>query len=174
MYVGHMAIALASKRVRVIVPLAVLIFASQVPDWADAAICIAGGNPSNGIFTHSIPAVLAMAAALAAGYLLARRDWRGALLVGALTVSHMLADYITSVKPTWPGGPYIGLELYDQRVLEFLLESVLTVVGLYMYSRTLPPRRRDWRLLGAALTILLVCQLIANVGIQASPPGRKC
>lgn len=174
MYIGHMAVALAAKRVRTLVPLVVLIVAAQASDWADASICVAGGDPTSGIFTHSIPAVLTIALTLGLAYLLARRDWRGALLVGSVAISHILLDYITSSKPTWPGGPYIGLELYALRVTEFVLEAVMAVAGMWIYSRSLPPDRRDWRLLGFALLVLLVCQAIANAGINISPPGQKC
>ena len=64
------------------------------------------------MLSHSIPSVAVFGVVLALLYYVAGRDWRSSALVGAVVVSHAVADYATGLKPTWPGGPYIGLQLY--------------------------------------------------------------
>src|SRR3954470_18133980 len=111
MYVGHAGVALGAKRFAPSAALATLIFATYLPDWMDAALCVTGRYHNAQMMSHSIPATLVLAA-LAAATQLGRKQ-RGVILVVALVViSHVLLDYITGIKPTWPGGPFIGLEMY--------------------------------------------------------------
>src|SRR6266536_1459630 len=112
MYGGHIGIALAGKGYRQTVPLWLLIFASQLPDWTDAAACASGvSSPPVEMLSHSIPAVAVLAAALSLLYYAARRDTKASALVALIVVSHMLADYVTGQEPTRPGGSLIGLQL---------------------------------------------------------------
>jgi amino acid transporter len=46
-------------------------------------------------------------------------------------VSHWPADYITGLKPTWPGGPTVGLYLYARPIPEFFVEAVVKVYQHY-------------------------------------------
>src|SRR6266581_8392218 len=73
--------------------------------------CVAAPVGTSAMWSHSIPAVLALTVALSLGCYLGTRDRALALLVGAITLSHVVADYATGAKPTWPGGPVIGLNL---------------------------------------------------------------
>src|SRR3954467_3306952 len=163
MYIGHVGAALAAKRVRATIGLLPLLLAAYTPDWVDTATCLAGRFDSREMFSHSIPAVLLLALIGCAVYALLTRDWRGGLVIGAVIVSHMLLDWITGQKPTWPGGPLIGLGLYDRPVADFIAEAVTIVVGVAMYRRTLPPRLRPWRDAAIMLTVLLAMQLTIDV-----------
>src|SRR5437762_6419047 len=102
MYGGHIGIALAGKGYRSTVPLWVLLIATQLPDWADAAACSLGsGSPPSEMLSHSLPAVAVLATVVALLYYAFARDVAGSALAGTIVVSHMIADYATGLKPTW-------------------------------------------------------------------------
>ena len=126
MYGGHLGVALAGKGFRKTIPLWVLIVATQLPDWTDAAVCSAGvSSPPSEMLSHSIPAIAVLAAVIAALYYAAQRDAVSSMIVATMVVSHMLVDFLTGLKPTWPGGPRIGLQLYQRPVIDFALELSL-------------------------------------------------
>jgi hypothetical protein len=174
MLIGHVGAALAGKRARRSVGLLVLLIATYVPDWADIGLCLVSASTSHGMLTHSIPAVLLFMLVGFAAYAVATRDLTGALVIALVILSHMLFDWITGYKPTWPGGPMIGLELYDHPISDFLVEAIVIVVGALLYGRTLPPRRRPWAdvsiMAGALISMQLTIE-IARVLMKSLP---KC
>ena len=175
MYGGHVGIALAGKGYRSTVPLWVLLIATQLPDWADAAACYAGASsPPSEILSHSLPAVAVLATVFALFYYVAARDVAASALAGAIVVSHMIADYVTGLKPTWPGGPFIGLEVYRHPALDFGIESIVIIVGWMIYRRSLPVDRRDSSPVRVMLFCLLLLQLAASVSFSLFPGIKKC
>jgi membrane-bound metal-dependent hydrolase YbcI (DUF457 family) len=92
------------------------------------------------LLSHSIPAVLLFALIAFVLYAVLTRDLKGALIIGAVIVSHMILDWITGYKPTWPGGPTVGLRLYDYPLADFVIEAVVIAAGAALYARTLPSR----------------------------------
>lgn len=175
MYAGHVGIALGVHGFRKTIPLWLLIFASQVPDWADAFVCFGGMRPSfPGMFTHSVPAVSIFATILALAYYVVSRDMTGMALVAAVVASHAVADYFTGIKPTWPGGPLIGLQLYNKPLIDFVLEAVVIVIGWLSYRKTFPPQLRSSRRVAFVLAALLIIQLAADILFITTPGLRKC
>jgi hypothetical protein len=175
MYGGHVGIALAGKGYRATVPLWVLLIATQLPDWTDAVVCAAGiESPPTGMLSHSLAAIAALATVLGLSYFVVARDLAGAALVAAIVVSHAVADYATGLKPTWPGGPYIGLQLYQHPAIDFLLEAVVIVIGWVIYRRSLPPERRNSNPVNLLLFCLLLLQLAASVSFSLFPGVKKC
>ena len=138
MYIGHVGAALAAKRVRKSIGLLVLLIATYTPDWVDTGLCVMGRYNDQQLWSHSIPAVSVFALIAFALYAVLAGDVKGAFVVGAVIVSHMLLDWITGYKPTWPGGPMIGLRLYDHPMADFLVEAVVIAAGAALYARTLP------------------------------------
>jgi hypothetical protein len=140
MYIGHVGAALAAKRVRKSIGLLVLLIATFTPDWVDAGLCVARKYNDQQLLSHSIPAVLLFALIAFGVYSLSTGDLKGALVVSGVVVSHMILDWITGYKPTWPGGPIIGLRLYDHPTADFAVEGMVIAVGAALYARTLLPR----------------------------------
>ena len=98
MYGGHIGIALAGKGYRSTVPLWILLIATQLPDWTDAAACSLGsGSPPSELLSHSLPAVAVLAMMVALLYYAFARDVAGSALAGTIVVSHMIADYVTGL-----------------------------------------------------------------------------
>src|SRR6266496_6748942 len=164
MYGGHIGIALAGKGYRSTMPLWVLLIATQLPDWADAAVCSAGAaSPPSEMLSHSLPAVAVLATVVALLYYAAVRDIAGSALAGTIVVSHMIADYVTGLKPTWPSGPLIGLELYRHPAVDFGIEAAVIVIGWMIYRQSLPAARRNSSPVTVMLFSLLLLQLAASV-----------
>ena len=174
MYIGHVGIALAAKRLRPGIGLLALLVATYAPDWIDAGLCVAGAYNPDGVLSHSIPAVAVLALLGFTLYGIRSRDWTAAAIVAAVIVSHMLLDWITGTKPTWPGGTMIGLGLYSRPIVDFVVEGALIAAGAVLYGRTLPPRERPWRDVAIMAGALFVLQLgidIAHLLIKSLP---KC
>jgi len=74
-----------------------------------------------------------------------------------------LLDWITGFKPTWPGGPMIGLMLYEHPIADFVAEGIVIFGGAMLYARTLPPRRRPWVDVSIMLGALLAMQLTIDI-----------
>ena len=174
MYIGHVGAALAAKRARTGIGLLVLLLATYAPDWVDTGLCLAGGYDPQEMLSHSIPAVILFALAGFSCYALVTRDWTSALVIAALVVSHMLLDWITGYKPTWPGGPMIGFQLYDRPIADFIAEGIVIFVGALLYGRTLPPRRRPWVDVSIMLGALLALQLTIDVAHMLMKSLPKC
>jgi len=174
MYIGHVGAALGAKRVRRSIGLLVLLVATYTPDWVDTGLCLAGAFNPLEMLSHSIPAVALFALLGFAAYAAGTRDWRGALIVAAVIVSHMLLDWITGYKPTWPGGPMIGLQLYDHPIADFIAEAAVLVIGVLLYARALPPRKRPWLDVSLMLGALLALQLGVDIARVLMKDLPKC
>jgi hypothetical protein len=96
------------------------------------------------------------------------------LLVAAVVVSHALGDYLTGIKPTWPGGPMIGLQLYKRPVIDFVIESLVIFAGWFLYRRSLPENRRSTEPMFTLLGSLVVIQIGADIFLSFAKGLRKC
>src|ERR1700694_3618248 len=174
MYIGHVGAALAAKRVRTSIGLFGLLVATYTPDWVDSGLCLAGVYNPQAMLSHSIPAVLLFSLAGFFLYGLKTRDWTAALVIAGVILSHMFLDWITGYKPTWPGGPMIGLQLYDHPTADFIAEGVVIVTGALLYARTLPPRKRPWLDVSIMLGALLLLQLGVDIARMMMKTLPKC
>jgi membrane-bound metal-dependent hydrolase YbcI (DUF457 family) len=173
MYVGHLGAALGAKRIAPAVAMGTLVFATYLPDWVDAALCLTGRYHDAQMYSHSIPATVVLAV-LAGATQLRRLDLRAALVVAAVVISHVVLDYITGIKPTWAGGPFIGLEIYRHPVVDFSIEAVVIVTGWAFYHRTLPAGLPKWNASTAMLIVLLVMQGGIDAAHLLLPSVNKC
>lgn len=151
MFIGHYGAALASSRAAPRVSLGILIAACQLPDliWpifllagVERVRIIQGENSFLNLafdhypWTHSLAMVLVWAAIAGLVYRLWRRDDRGAVVVGALVVSHWVLDWITHVPdlPLYPGGAGYGLGVWHSPLLTLAIEIPLFALGLWLYA----------------------------------------
>lgn len=186
MLIGHVAIALAGKRMRPSVPLAALLAATFGPDLIEITLLTfeRWRNLPTSLGSHSIPAVAFGASVVAAAYWRWRGDSRGAVLLFAIYASHWAADLLTGTsKPTWLGGPRVGFALYHRPALDFVIESGM-LLGVWLLVWPALERRRWPRAVRMVAPIALVlAQLIFNAskgllgvpsikGAVSSAPGR--
>jgi hypothetical protein len=175
MYAGHVGLGISARRWAPVVPLWLLIFASQLPDWIDAAVCATRpGTLNPAMLSHSF---LAIAVLAAIGALVGRfiyGSWYVAKVIALLVVSHLISDLVTGQKPTWPGGPHIGLRLYSRPVLDFVFETIVIFWGWWMYRTTFRPSQRDTLAVRMMLFGLIALQAAADIAFVVIPRVSKC
>lgn len=184
MFVGHYSASLAAKAAEPRAPLWTYVIAAQFMDIGWAGL-VAGGVekvridptlPGSDLdlyympWTHSLPGALAWSVA---GGLLARfvlkLPARAAALVGAVVFSHWLLDFLVH-RPDlalWPGGPKLGLGLWNAPVIEQAVEiGLLAVAGAWWVGARVREGRRIWP---AALFLagLIALQIVGML----MPPG---
>ncbi len=176
MYAGHIGFALGAYSFRRTIPLWLILIASQIPDWLDAGMCIADVDRGPyGLYTHGIIVVVAAGVVFTLITLAATHDVTSALIVGFVTLSHYPLDYLTGLKPTWAGGPIIGLDLYSRPFVDLALEGVTIIAGWLLYRRALPAAARDDGMTYAVLFSLLALQVLAGVAFALTLGGHvKC
>lgn len=90
------------------------------------------------------------------------------ILLAALVVSHWVLDFVTHRPdlPIYPGGPKVGLGLWNSTAATLVVEVALYVTGLVIYARA--TRARDvtggWAFpaLGALLVIFYVASILGG------------
>jgi membrane-bound metal-dependent hydrolase YbcI (DUF457 family) len=184
MFVGHFAVALAAKRVSPRTSLGTLIAAAQLLDLVWPILLLAGVEqvriePGNTAFTpldfvhypytHSLAAVLLWAALFGGA-----NRWRGGTRAGAwtcagLVLSHWLLDALSHRPdlPLWPGGPLVGLGLWNSVPATVAVEAALFIAGALLYGATTRARDGVGRFGLYALLGLLALIAVGNV---AGPP----
>ena len=172
MFIGHYALGLAAKRYAPRTSLGTLFVAPTLADllwpvflllgWEHAHV-VPGANPFLTLWlddypiSHSLFTLIVWGALF--GYLYQRRrgDHRAALVIGALVVSHWVLDFVTHRpdEPIYPGGPEVGLGLWNYVTATVIVETGMLLAGVIIYLRS--TRGRDaigrWGFLG--LIVLL-------------------
>jgi membrane-bound metal-dependent hydrolase YbcI (DUF457 family) len=177
MFLGHFAVGLASKRAAPQASLGVLLAAAQWLDLIWPVFVLAGWErvriaPGDTAFTplefvsypisHSLLTVLAWSAALAAVYWTCTRYRAGAVVVFAGVLSHWVLDLVTHRPnlPLYPGGPRVGLGLWNSVAGTVAVESLMFAAGVGLYTGR---RRGGFWALVAVLAVLYA-------GAAAGPP----
>jgi hypothetical protein len=186
MFIGHFAVALASKRAAPAVSLGVLFAACQLADliWPNLVLAgvervdIAVGHTavtplrfSSYPFSHSLVALSVWATIAAVLYRLLRHStFAAALTVSLVVLSHWVLDAV-SHAPDMPilvsGGHLVGLGLWRSVPATVVVEWSMLAVGVLLYIRTTRPTDRVgsvgfWSLIGFLLVV--------NVLNLAGPP----
>ena len=175
MLTGHIAVAMGAHGLRRAIPLWLLVLASQAPDWTDAVVCSTGLRPSvTGLYSHSIAATLVLAAMAAGIAVVVTREGLSGLLTGAVVMAHTAGDYVTGIKPTWPGGPLIGAQLYTRPGLDFLFEALVLAVCFLLYRRSFPAEQRNDRRILVLPLVLILIQAAADIVLALTPAIEKC
>lgn len=141
MFIGHYAVGFASKRFAPRTSLGTLIAAALFLDLLWPNFVLMGWEqvriePGNTAFTplnfvsypisHSLLAAVGWATLFALLYLLATRYRRGAVVIWFGVVSHWVLDFVTHRPdlPLYPGGPLLGLSLWNSPVATVSAENV--------------------------------------------------
>lgn len=162
MFLGHFALAMATKRVAPRPSLGTLVLAAQLADgiwplflligWEQVEIVpgLTAITPLRFVsypWTHSLLALALWGALFGGLYYLLRRDRAGAVWIGVLVVSHWVLDAIAHRPdmPLWPGGPVSGAGLWYSRPATLVVEFVLYALGVWIYLRATRPLDRIGR-----------------------------
>jgi membrane-bound metal-dependent hydrolase YbcI (DUF457 family) len=188
MFVGHLAVALGAKRVSPRTPLAALIAAAFGLDLMWPILLLAGiehvrVDPGHTAFTplafdhypwsHSLS--MAFVWAVAVGRLsvvLLKRSAAG-LVIGLAVVSHWLLDYVTHIAdlPLWPGGPEVGLGLWNSIPGTLVVEGIFFSAAVFAYVRSTRPRQKagTWSL----WALIMLTVMIWVSGPWSPPPPNE-
>ena len=184
MFIGHYAVAFAAKRFAPQTSLGVLMASALLLDLLWPIFVLAGWeqvriDPGNTAFTplnfvsypisHSLAAAIGWATLFGLVYLLTTRYRAGAIAVWIGVVSHWVLDFFTHRPdmPLYPGGPLVGMGLWNSPVATVLIEGLMYAAGVEIYARVTRARDRIgqwgfWTFVGA-----LVVFYVANI---FSPP----
>jgi membrane-bound metal-dependent hydrolase YbcI (DUF457 family) len=187
MFVGHLALAFASKPVAPRLSLGWLVAAVTAADLIWPVLLLAGVEratiaPGHTAFTpfrfdhypwsHSLLLLVVWGVALA---LLARRTGtvgaKAGWLLAALVVSHWLLDVITHAPdmPLWPGAsPRFGLALWNSIPATFVIEGALWIAALAIYLRQRRPTGRAGAI--AFWSFVLITTVMWAAGPWSPPP----
>ena len=133
MFAGHLGIAYLGKSARRDVPLVLLAASAYVPDLVRLVLDLF--DVKNELLTHSIPAVLVLAALISVAYVLGGGIRGGAVALSIVCLTHWPADIFTGCKPTFSGGPWIGLIAYRYPVTDLVVELSLLWAGWSLCRR---------------------------------------
>lgn len=151
MFIGHFGMALAAKRVAPAASLGTTVMAAQ---WADGIwpvfvlLGIEHAEIRPGVtvvtpldfvsypYSHSLVADIGWAVLFGGVYGSLRKDWRTAAWLGALVLSHWVLDVVAHRPdmPTWPGGPMLGVGLWNSLPATLAVEFALFGAGAWLYA----------------------------------------
>lgn len=187
MFIGHLALGLAAKRVTPRVSLGMLMLASQ---WADTIwpVFLALGleqvriDPGNTAFTpldfvsypysHSLAALVVWGLLVGGAYRGIAGGRRTVWVLSALVVSHWGLDYITHRPdmPLYPGSARYGLGLWNSIPGTVAVEGVMFAAGLLIYMRTTRARDAVGRWGFLSLIAVLLTAYLLNI-VSGPPPS---
>jgi hypothetical protein len=183
-FIGHFGVGLAAKALATRVSLGSLFLAAQLIDLLWPTLLLLGLERvriAPGItavtpldfehypFTHSLAAVLLWGFLFGLAYLGLKRYPRGAIVLGALVVSHWLLDLVVHRPdlPLYPGSAKVGLGLWDSVAGTLIVELAVFGLGAALYLKT--TRSKD-RIGAWALWSLLGFLLLVHLGNLLGPP----
>jgi hypothetical protein len=189
MFIGHYAVALAAKRAAPQTSLGTLFVAVQLADMLWPVFLILGWEQAHMVprpnpflilwldsipISHSLLTLVAWGLLFAALYRARTGYARGAIVVALAVVSHWVLDFATHRPdmPLYPGGPKLGLGLWNSVAGTVVVEGLMFVAGAWIYSRT--TRARD-RIGGYGLGALLALLLLSYIGslVAGAPPSMR-
>jgi hypothetical protein len=167
MFLGHYGLSFAAKRAAPRTSLGTLTFAGNLADCLWPVLLLLGVERVSVVpglmaasefnfesypWSHSLATQVALGALVGVVHFALRREALAALVVGALVPSHWLLDlpFHRPDLPLWPGGPLVGLGLWNSVPISVALEVVLFLGGAALYARQTRPvdRTGTWALWG--------------------------
>jgi hypothetical protein len=184
MFLGHFATAYAAKKLAPRTSLGTLFAAAQLPDLVWPWLLLAGVEhvsivPGDTAFTplrfdsypisHSLLTIAAMGAAFGAVHFWRKRRALDALVLALLPVGHWVLDFFSHRPdmPLWPGGPRLGLGLWNSVPATITVELLLFAASIAVALSATRARDRVGRWGFAGLAAFLFVIYAANA---ASPP----
>ena len=187
MFIGHFALGFAAKPVAPRLSLAMLFAAAQLADiiWPFLVAFgveqvriqpgITAVTPLDFVsypYSHSFLMLCVWGALLGAVCAMVVHSRRAFAVVAALVVSHWVLDWVTHRPdmPLYPGGPKVGLGLWNSVAATVAVEVLMFAAGLWIYARATRARDAVGRRALPALVGFLLVIYLANI-IGPPPPG---
>ena len=124
--------------------------------------------------THSLLSVAGWSLLAALVYWLFRKSARDSAIVGVAVLSHWIVDFLAHRPdlPLWPGGPKVGLGLWNSIPATIVVEVGMFVIGLALYLRATKARDRTGSIALWSLVVFLAVIYVANL-TSPPPPDAK-
>jgi hypothetical protein len=185
MFIGHNAVAFAAKRAAPRISLGTLTAAATFLDliWPIFVLLgiehfeirpgITAFSPfdfTDYPWSHSLVMSVVWSVAFGGIYFAITRYGRGAVIIGVAVFSHWILDFITHRPdmPLYPGGPKVGLGLWNSVGGTVIIESALYIAGVWIYLRSTRARDRLGDILAWVLIIFLAVAYVASMKPPAS------
>ncbi len=125
-------------------------------------------------WSHSLLMTIVWSVTAAFVYWMFTRYTKGAFFIGLLVASHWVLDFVTHRPdlPLWPGGPKVGLGLWNSVAGTIVIESIMFAIGVAVYLRATRNRDRIGSIGLWSLIVFLVIAYIANI-TGPPPPDTK-
>jgi len=125
-------------------------------------------------WSHSLLMSIVWGAAAALMYFAVAKYKPGAVVIFVGVVSHWVLDFVTHAPdmPLWPGGPKVGLALWNSPPATIVIESALFAVGILIYRDTTRPVDKRGSIVMWAFIGTLAIIYIGNAG-GAAPPSLR-
>lgn len=188
MFIGHFGAGFAAKPLAPKVSLGWLLFAAQFIDLIWPTLLLLGAErvriaPGATAVTplvfehypisHSLAAVAGWAVLVGGGNFLMRRERIGALVLGALVISHWLLDAVVHQPdlPLFPGSvTLVGMDAWSSFALTLAIELPLFALGVWLYARATAPKDAIGRWGFAGLVVFLLAIYAGNL-LGPPPPS---
>jgi hypothetical protein len=190
MFIGHIAVGLAAKRVVPRTSLGTLALSVQFTDllwpiflllgWEQVRIVpgITVVTPLDFVsypISHSLLADIGWASLLAGLYFILKRSPKSAFVIWACVMSHWILDAISHRPdmPLYPGGRvFVGLGLWNSLPGTPFVEGAMFAGGVAIYLKTTGAKDKTGVIAFWALIIVFVIFYLANV-FGPPPPSLK-
>jgi membrane-bound metal-dependent hydrolase YbcI (DUF457 family) len=185
MFIGHPATGFAAKRLSPRTSLGMLVLAPILLDLIWPVFLLLGIehvriDPGNTVFTpldfydypwtHSLVMAFVWGIILGGIYWFATKYTRGAWVLGVLVVSHWFLDFIVhrADLPLYPGGPKVGLGLWNSIPATLGIELPIFIAGVALYVTITRSRDRIGSIGFWSLVVVLL--LIYSSNLTSPPP----
>jgi membrane-bound metal-dependent hydrolase YbcI (DUF457 family) len=189
MFIGHYAVGFAAKRAAPKTSLGWLLGSAVLLDllwpiflllgWEEVRVT-RGPTPFLNLdfvsypISHSLAMTIGWALVAGGAYWAATRYRAGALWIAVGVASHWVLDFVTHRPdlPLWPGGPRVGLGLWNSELGTITVEAATFGIGIGLYVLTTEPRdgAGRWGLLSfIAFTLAIYVSSIAG----PPPPSSR-
>src|SRR5262249_23310826 len=159
MFIGHIAVGFAAKKIAPRTSLGALILSTTFLDLLWPLMLLLGWeevriHPGDTAvtplefvsypITHSLVTSIGWGVLVGGIYFLLRRNKIGAMVLALGVVSHWVLDWITHRPdlPIVPGGARYGLGLWNSLPATVAVESAMWLAGILIYVRMTRPRDR--------------------------------
>jgi membrane-bound metal-dependent hydrolase YbcI (DUF457 family) len=185
MFLGHHAVGFGSKKYAPAASAGVLLLAPMFLDVLWPIFVLLGIehfriDPGNTAFTpldfydypwsHSLLMSVVWGVVFAVVYYAATKYRRGAIVAGIGVVSHWFLDFVTHRPdlPLYPGGPKVGLGLWNSVAGTAVVETLLFALGVYLYVSVTRARDRAGSI--GVWSLIAILSLIYVANIMGGPP----
>ncbi len=190
MFIGHFAVAFASKKVAPKVSLGTLVIAAAFLDVVWPVLVLLGVerfrivpgftaiNPFDFVYypwSHSLLMTAVWALLFALVYFAVRGDRAGAVWLGIVVASHWVLDFVSHRPdmPLYPGGEMrFGLSLWQSVPATFAVEGLMFAAGIALYVQSTKARDRTGTIAWWGFVALLLVLYIPGPW-SPPPPGEN-